>query len=403
MSAKSLTLLGMGTMLLALVISIFDLQTVAQTSVLGYDLKIYLEATNNALLNSDVYNILYANVAFNYPPSLFIFVIPFLFLPYTVTFWMWTFMSLLSLFLSIYLCFKLYIRPVPIYYVLLTFAVFTSLFPTQMTLEAGQLNLITLFLMTASFYKLHTSGENQQIISGLLLGVAGALKLIPLFLIFYYLYQKKYVSVVITILTFIFFNLIIVLWGIKLSLVGIYLANISHVVQLLPNSWALTAITNGYDQSLTSFFINKFGEVLDSSRNYLVISATIFNTSITLLLAYFRSKSSSGSSGWPLFSALLIIATLFPTPFTWEHHLVWLYPAVWLCIVHMLKKPSVLLAGFCILIVILISLNGGDSLIIFNTFIGNWKPDIISFHGLIAGILLLFYAWKNILIIRNRI
>src|SRR3989344_3730258 len=118
---------------------------------------------------------------YNYPPAATLFFYPLSLLPIDTSEFIFTGLSILSLFLSVLLLFKLTHQKLHFYmlfalsYLLLRFA------PTRLTLTLGQINLIVLLLILLAFY------WRKSWLGGISLGLAFIFKFTPAFLLLFFI------------------------------------------------------------------------------------------------------------------------------------------------------------------------------------------------------------------------
>jgi alpha-1,2-mannosyltransferase len=309
------------------------------------DFSVYYQAASFALQGNFHYNALYNGIPLNYPPSAFLF---FVFLPLLPLFpsqMVFTMLSITALLISgIILC-RLFPKTKSIPICLLILSCLLQNFPTKFTLVMGQVNIFVLLLLVLSFYM---DQKGHQVQSGVFYGLASLFKLTPLPLGLYFLLRKKY----------------------KTFFVGIGLVVISNMVGglLIPDSFKffyttfpslLTANTfmSIYDQSVRAF-LARLG-----IGNTLLITWTL--AGLLTLWASWNYKMSLRSHGnqtvtdLTYFSLLLAIITI-SNGYTWQHHLVLLFPGFIAQTVIVLKEKKIIRVELLLLSAILVAYHFPD-------------------------------------------
>lgn len=171
----------------------------------------------------------------------------------------------------------------------------------------GQINNVVLLMVTLSMY---FYVKKREVLSGFFLASAIALKLFPVLLIIYLIFDKRWK----TLLSFSLSALAIVL----LTFIFIDSWIISYFsMTVLPNlleSWK----ADYYNQSLSAFLIRELGSLELGNIVGSIISGALIIFSL-LFVWKFRKNDKSGL----LSISLLITLSLIVNTFSWQHHFVW--------------------------------------------------------------------------------
>ncbi len=271
------------------------------------DFKVYWDALKAAFAGGDIYsfNKVYFNtIPFNYPPTSLLFLTFLLIFPKALSSLFLVFVSLGCLLGTIYLTVKMLFKKADRLMAFLIFSIlFIQFFPVKFTLTLGQINLLILFLITVSYYFFQ---NKKEILSGIFLGIATLIKIFPGFLIFFFIKEKKWKSVISFIVT-LFSGLILTLLIFKLALIFNYFSNGG-------NLFLQGGVVSYFDQSLNSFLLRfNFPSIW---RLLLRIIFTLFS------LGFFLKVKDKALSFFALIFSILIF---FPS-FAWFHHYVILIP-----------------------------------------------------------------------------
>ncbi|EKD85544.1 MAG: hypothetical protein ACD_37C00697G0003 [uncultured bacterium] len=245
---------------------------------------------------------------FVYPPPVLLFFLPFTLLPYFIAEKMFAILSILCLLLSVVLIFKIFkLTPFSLLGLFLTILVF-NFFPVKFTLGMGQINNVVLLMVTLFVY-FHV--KKRELMSGLFLAIAIALKLFPVLLIIYLIFSKRWKALLSVILTTIAITLVTFIF-IDPKIISYFLTT---ALPSLLASWK----ADYYNQSLSAFLIRELGnlELVNIVRP--VISAILITASLSFVWI-FRRNDKSGL----LSISLLITLSLIVNTFSWQHHFVWL-------------------------------------------------------------------------------
>lgn len=269
------------------------------------DFSYYLTAATHLTQDLNPYLVFPPQV---YPPaSLFLF-IPFSLLPYKLATAIWTSVSILSLFVGLYIFINtLIVKKISKMEYLLVFLITFQTFPVKYGLAQGQINFIV-FLGMALF--LQTTISKQHFLSAIILAIITTLKFNPLLFIVYLLIIKQYKTTVLSLSIFSVLNLLPDL------IFKLPLAN-SSVVMIYQLSTQIS--TYYFNQSLLAFIGRIIvNQTLARSINFFLIALLWLTASISFL----RSNKNK-----ILLFLLVIQLILITSPISWQHYSFWSVPA----------------------------------------------------------------------------
>lgn len=275
------------------------------------DFRVYWNAASVALTRSNVYLIyevgLNHTIPFNYPPTSLLFFPVFTLFPRTIASLVLLLFSFGGLFLTIWIMSQMVFTKSQKLNAFLLFSIcFIQFFPTKFTLTLGQVNLIILSLLTASFYFFQ---KKRDIFSGFLLGIATLIKIFPFFLIFFFLREKQW-KVVLSFLATLFFGLVLTILFFKSASVLNYFGSVGG------NLFLNAGEVSYFDQSLNSFLLR-----LGFSSAIRLLSRIVLTA--TSLLLFLKAKDKALSYFGLIFSVLIFLPS-----FAWFHHYVILIPLI---------------------------------------------------------------------------
>jgi hypothetical protein len=243
-----------------------------------------------------------------YPPlALVIFSVLNLF-AFTMIEKVWTILSIISLFASVYLIFKIYNKKIFSILGFIALGLICFSFPVKFTLGMGQINNFILLLFVASIYFLQ---QKKSYLASFLLSLSFAIKLFTAFLLVHFLLAKKWKFL------FAFVIFLILLSGVTFLVIGARtdLYFYQHFLVTLLTGWK----TDYYNQALTGFigrsFIHNFFSVM------LVNLLSLFFILISCLVV-FKTRKNKGVVNMSF--GLLITLNLIVNNFSWQHHFVFL-------------------------------------------------------------------------------
>ena len=254
------------------------------------------------------YNGSFGNNILNYPPFVTIIFSVFSIFPIVIASKIWLAISISSLLLSLYLCFKLFkIRILSSLALILSSLVFVY-FPVRFTLGMGQLNLLVLLFVVLTFYFYI---KDKDAYSGICLGISIMLKLFPVLIILYFLVLKRFKILLYTLLTFA-----------GLSLVSYFFIkpeiNNNYWLHLLP---VLTSTpVDYYNQALSGFLAREIHNYFFRDLSRIIISIFLVLFSFWLIL---RNKKADFSKKTLEFGFLITLNILI-NGYSWQHHFSWL-------------------------------------------------------------------------------
>ena len=274
---------------------------------LFFDFKVYWDGIKAALAGGNIYypDGVYQNpTPFNYPPTTLLFLLILPIFSKSVAALLLLFLSLGSLLATIYLLVKMNFKKDNLIFFLFFSILFIQYFPTKFTLTLGQINLLILFLMTLSFY-LFKIKKNH--LSGIFLGIATLIKIFPGFLIFFFIKEKRYKTILSFIITG-FLGILATFLIFKPVLLFNYFGQVG--TGLFFNAGEVSY----FDQSLNSFLLRL--DFTSFWRLFLRLAVTLIS------LAVFLRKKDKALG----FFGLMFSIMIFLPSFAWFHHYVILIP-----------------------------------------------------------------------------
>ena len=316
-----------GVKLLILVIFLISLSQVVfgiskvQSQVFLIDFNVYYQASKTLLSDQNPYHQVFNTVPFNYPPSSFLFFVPFTLLGQKEGQVLFTLLSLLSLLSSSYFLTSLF--PITSKWTVRLFitSLFLQNFPAKFTLTLGQVNLIVLLLLILMFV---FEKKRKDLWTGICFGLASMVKLTPIILGLYLLFKKRFLALFIGIGMLLLSNLFFI-WR--------WPETASFFQSILPQLNLQTGMgASLYDQSLRAF-LSRIG------LTFLTCPLSLIIVSILVVLSVVKFLSQRDDL---VFFSLLLAITTIGNSFTWQHHLVFLFPAFLAETVYFLQSKSVL-------------------------------------------------------------
>lgn len=244
---------------------------------------------------------------FVYPPPVILFFFPFTFLPFFIAQKVFLIISIFCLLLSIGLLFKIF-KLAPISILGLFFITLVlNYFPEKFTLGMGQINNVVLLMVTLFIY---FYVKKNEFLSGVFLTFAIALKLFPVLLIIFLIFNRRWKTLLSVILTGFAISLFVLLF-VNSWITSYFLVT---VLPSLLESWK----ADYYNQSLSAFLIREFGNLEFASLLRPVISAILIIISLVFVWMY-KNYDRIGL----LSVSLLITVSLIVNTFSWQHHFIW--------------------------------------------------------------------------------
>jgi len=309
-----------------------------------------------------------------YPPFVLFLLSPFGFLPFVWAEKLWTFMSLILLFSSVFLIFKIYKQKLFSNLGFLILGLVSLSFPVKFTLGMGQINNLILFLFVLSVYLLQ---KKKNYLSSFSLSLSLAIKFFPVFFPLYFILKRRWKILFFTVITFCGFYLIAYLLDPKINFYFY-----KYILPTFLSGWK----TDYYNQSLAGFIGRSFaaGVFRDFLKNFLPL--------IFILISFFVIiKSLKNEQMQNMHLGLLISLNLIVNSFSWQHHFVFMiFP--FLVTFFFVKKIK---NNFWFLLTIFISY----LLISFNLVNPNAVPILLRSHVFYGAVLMwalqVFLIWRD--------
>jgi hypothetical protein len=172
----------------------------------------------------------------------------------------------------------------------------------------GQINNIVL-LMVVLFIYFYV--KKREILSGSFLAIAISLKLFPVLLIIYLIFNKRWKTLLSVILTMLAIALVTFIF-IDPRIISYFSLT---VLPSLLESWK----ADYYNQSLSAFLIRDLGNL--ELANIVRAAISVILIIISLMLVWVSRKNNKSGL---LSISLLITLSLIVNTFSWQHHFVWL-------------------------------------------------------------------------------
>lgn len=238
---------------------------------------------------------------YNYPPAATLFFYAFTLLPINTSEFIFTGLSVLSLFMSLLLLVKLTKQKINFYMLLAIGYLLLRFSPVRLTLTLGQVNLIVLLLILLAFY------WRRSWLGGISLGLAFILKFTPAFLLLFFILKKQ--------------------WRVVLGF--FYTVTLLHFLAILIFGWDLTLYyyTQVIPRLLTTSQLTYMNQSLAALLGRLGVFSFIPRLGLILPLIYFLVRRQLDFTTYSLF---LILMTVFIPTFAWQHHYVFLIPVIFL-------------------------------------------------------------------------
>ena len=314
------------------------------------DFSVYLDGTKAAMEGLNPYQLKFFD-RFNYSPAATLFFIPLTLIPENSTEFIFTAISVLSLFFSVKIIFELLRIRIPAVLFWLIFALALKTYPSKLTLVLGQINLVILGLIVGSYYfceiykgrTLFHKVRPFEAMSGILFGIATVLKLTPAPILIYFLIRKKCQVILWSTVTIAALTLIgIAVFGWDLT----YYYYFKTIPQLMSENTPATLNRSYMNQSVTALLgkFGIFGELNSMIRMGISGILTIFfvipaYAGIYLNNYLYRFRVKPGMTGmaekikdFVSFWNLVVITMLFLPVFVWQHHYTILIP-IWIVLI----------------------------------------------------------------------
>lgn len=291
------------------------------------DFGAYYTAVDKIVNHQNPYITSSGEMAFIYPPTALLFLIPIKLFPYQLAEDIWTLASFAAFSLALYLLVKAVLKNVPVVIFLLLYSFSVLAFPIKFTMGMGQINMFILLLLSLVFY--FYLAEKDALVA-FLLAAAVAVKLTPAVLFFFFLRKGKWKLTVNTI-----FFLLLMQWVATV----VFRQNLTdyYFSRVFPN---IPTINNAsyYNQALTGFLARLN---TPTSLAYFINYSTLIGL---LIASFFVIPTRTVKPHLELIQfGLWIVIVLVAGGLTWQHHLVLLlipYIGIVLSILEEMKLPQ---------------------------------------------------------------
>jgi hypothetical protein len=303
--------IGVPLSILVTLYGFYSLVKIATT--LAPDFSIFYEVARNFREGISPYTNTKLYTVFNYPPVTGMLFMPLSFLSYPVAQGVFISLSLMALFVSVYLSLRLTGVTVSKKVFLYISALCFLSFPVKFTFGMGQVNMIAYMFLLLFLYM---GFQKRFFWSGMSLALAVILKPILLVFILMFVYPRLSRSSVF----FVMILLLALLLGFLLGQSSFYK---QYLEVLMPRVSTIVGKGVYYNQNLIAFFVRAFGEV--GVSYFLTVGTSV------LLGAYLLYRSlKSRPTELQAFSYVTFFL-LLANSITWQHHLMFLLlPMVYL-------------------------------------------------------------------------
>lgn len=340
------------------------ISTIKIVKTFAPDFSVFYQAASALVRGVNPYEVSTLYTGFGYPIITALVFIPFTLLPYRLAQGVFVFSSFISVFLIVWLSLKLTAKKFSLAQFLLFLAFAFLSFPTKFTLGMGQSNLIAYLLLLTGYFFYR---KDKQIASGLSLGIAFIIKPLLSFLIFFFLFKRRW-----QLLKAILF-VVLILIAISVFLFG-FNFYIYYFNQVIPPLLSFSGREIYYNQGLSGFVARLVANTTLRLISTLVISLIFVGG---LVYRLFREKNENIQ-----FALFLTTLTLIDT-LSWQHHFVFLiFPFIVLALQVIKRKRGFLLL---LLSYFLISSNIKNPLVF-----SNFPLNLLLSHVFFGTVILLF-------------
>lgn len=310
-----------------------------------------------------------------YPPLALMIFSPLRLMPFIMAEKVWTILSLISLFASVYLIFRMYKQKLFSTFGFVILGLVCLSFPVKFTLGMGQINNFILLIFVSAIYFLQ---HKRNYLASFLLSLSFSIKLFPAYLILQFVAMKKrkillsFLSsiILLSVLAFILID----------SKTNLYFYQ--HFLPTLLIGWK----TDYYNQAITGFIGRSFPPNLFSQLLVDLLSASIILISC-LVIFKARKNKELVNMGF----GLLITLNLIVNNFSWQHHFVFLIFPFLATLFYLQKLKN----NRKFLLLLFISY----VLVSFNLVNPHTVPILLQSHVLYGAILLwileVYFIWKD--------
>jgi len=220
----------------------------------------------------------------------------------------WTALSIIALFTSVYLIFKMYNKQILSSLGFMVLGLVCWSFPVKFTLGMGQINNFILLLFVAAIYLLR---QKKSSLAAFLLSLSFAIKLFPAYLILQFVAMKKWKFL----LTFIISLFLLSLFAFIIIGPNNNLYFYQHLLPTFLSGWK----TDYYNQALTGFVGRSLPYNFFSQSLVNLLSLFFILVSCLVIFKARKNKELVNMS-----FGLLITLNLIVNNFSWQHHFVFL-------------------------------------------------------------------------------
>ena len=270
----------------------------------------------------------------DYPPFWYLLIVPLTVVRWEIAFAFWVLVNQVFLLGSVYFLFRYF--GIRFHSMAGAAAIFIMLnqWPLWYNMMEGQVNVLLLFLITGGLWAFK---NDKDWLAGLMFGLAAGIKIVPGFLLFYFLWRGHWK---------------VVIWG-AAGLIGTLIVSaigagpgitISYFLTQLPKYGGVPRPEN-FNQSINGF-VSRIFTVSDVSEGWFnnpalgKLLCTIIVLAVFAATLYFvRGRIRRCHDDWDLGFGIFIISMLMMSSWTLEHHFVLLY-FVWLWIMRSLFKEE---------------------------------------------------------------
>lgn len=279
------------------------------------------EILNNG--NNNIYSVKIHTDVFNYPPVFAILLKPLAFFNYRNSQILWHILSLVS-YLSSAIIVAFIFSGKDKYVFLFFIALFLFFQPAYETFKWGQVNAIIFFFIAAGLLFLK---YKFKILSGILFGLAAAIKLSPLIIFIPLILKKEYKSFFVMLFTLFFLNLLSCIYTFDLNAV------LKYYIEILPELMQRGMFDNPYNLSFHSLFQrlflpgNGYSSPINIIKDYKIaeLSSSILTKSFSysiLIISFIYAIRNKMNASIEILIAVVLNAALISSNIAWEHHYV---------------------------------------------------------------------------------
>ena len=275
---------------------------------------------------------------YRYPPVAAVIARPLAVLTVSSAKGIWYLLNLVFLALSVALTCKLVGSPRP-KTMLICFGISLAAPPVYDTLMLGQINLLLLLLIIAAIYAVTSAPVTlrREVVAGVCMGVAAAIKIYPLLLGFIFIIHRRFVSLVSMVLTVALLGILGIIagggWPTTQTYLFEVLPNISSVLEITPSNQNAQAVF----ARLFSVNLMRFAVLTPDNLMTITVPPIFQAPQVGIILGIFSSGIilltpiiAAARQTWHhrsrevilLHWSLLLTTLLLITPTTWDHYYV---------------------------------------------------------------------------------